>query len=247
MPTQRSEAKRRARPEGVLRSASYAELAHRPPAETLLTRSWQIVDTAHTSDGELKLMRRGEGDFLITIDGRVLMNSHANRSEVAVAEAACRPIASRRSPRVLIGGLGVGCTLRAALEILPAEGRVTVVELHAVVAAWCAGPLAEVAGEALSDPRVDVVIDDVAEHIRRHTAELDASRFDAIVLDLFEGPHAATEPEDPIYGHRALARTARALTPDGLHPYHLVSIPLVHLVSWASPFDTISTEHHSLM
>ena len=127
-----------------------------------MTTAWETLDEARTDAGTLKLLRRGEKDFLIQLDGRVLMNSHASRSERILAELACRPIAGRRAPRVLIGGLGMGCTLRAALDVLPRDAVVRVAELHPVVEAWCRGPLTSVSDAALDDPRVEVVIGDVA-------------------------------------------------------------------------------------
>ncbi|MEM7158654.1 MAG: spermidine synthase [Myxococcota bacterium] len=177
---------------------------------------WEVLDTAQTDDGELGLSARGrEGarEFLITVDRRVLMNSFANRSELAVAEVACEPLATHPAPRVLIGGLGMGCTLRAALDVLPPTAQITVAELHGIIATWCEGPLAAVNGEALSDPRVTIVVADVAALIRRS----EPGSFDAIVLDLFEGPHSGTDANaDPFYGRHAIEHSARALRPQGV-------------------------------
>lgn len=181
-----------------------------------MTVPWKTLDSALTPDGELTLARRGEREFIITLAGRVLMNSRANRSEVALAELACRALAPRSAPRVLIGGLGMGCTLQAALKMLPPGARVVVAELHPVVAEWCGGPLAEINGGALRDPRVEVRIADVATVIRG-CAAAGGAPLDAIILDLFEGPHAKTDAlRDPFYGDRALAETARALAGDGV-------------------------------
>jgi spermidine synthase len=180
-----------------------------------VARAWETLDTADTPDGRLELRRRGDDDFLITIAGRVLMNSRQNRSEIAVAELPCQALADAEAPFVLIGGLGMGCTLRAALDALPASAVVVVAELNPVVVEWCRGALAELNGHALDDPRVRVEIADVAELISAH-ARKGVPRFDAIVLDLYEGPHAKTDREhDPLYGRRALERTRRALRPGG--------------------------------
>jgi spermidine synthase len=182
-----------------------------------MTQSWETLDCVDTPDGELKLLRRGEGDFLITIAGRVLMNSRANRSELAVAKLPCQKLAARQAPRVLVGGLGMGCTLRAALDALPEHAEVTVVELHRTVETWCRDPLALVCGNALSDARVTVSIEDVSQHIRRRADERALERYDAIILDLYEGPHAKTDAKrDPLYGQGALDRVARSLRPQGL-------------------------------
>jgi spermidine synthase len=187
-----------------------------------MTRPWKTLARAESRDGPFELRRRGESDFLITVSGRVLMNAHANRSERALAEHTCDALGRNGTPRVLIGGLGMGCTLCAALERLPALASVEVCELHAFIAEWCRGPLAELNRNALADPRVRVTIGDVAARIG--TAE--PGSLDAIVLDLLEGPHARTHPtRDPFYGSRALAATRRALAPGG------------HLAIWSEARD----------
>lgn len=174
-------------------------------------RPWRILDRVQTPDGVLDLRRRGDREFLITIGGRVLMTSAAHRSEVELARLAAVPLAGNRRPQVLLGGLGMGFTLRALLDELPPAARVTVVDLNARVVGWCRGPLAAIAGHALDDRRVTVEITDVARLIADG-----APRWDAIVLDLYEGPHAATNgTRDPIYGARALRRSFNALRPGG--------------------------------
>src|SRR5438552_626020 len=134
-----------------------------------MTRPWQIIASVPTREGALELRRRGDeagpADFLIVIAGRVLMTSAARRSEEELAERACKSLPHARAPRVLIGGLGMGFTLRAALDALPAGARVTVAELHADVVAWCRGPLAPATNDALADPRVSVTVGDVARTI----------------------------------------------------------------------------------
>jgi spermidine synthase len=107
----------------------------------------------------------------------------------------------------------MGYTLRAALDQLPSEARVTVVELTAEVVAWCRGPLVPLTDGAANDARVTIVVDDVAQFmVRSHNKS-----WDAILLDLYEGPHAATQPpDDPLYGPTAIARYRRALAPDGV-------------------------------
>jgi spermidine synthase len=181
-----------------------------------MTRPWTTLDRADTADGVLELRTRGPGEFLITVSGRVLMNSSARRSEQALAEVACAGIAKRAAPRVLIGGLGMGCTLRSALDALPADARVVVAELHEVVWRWCRGPLSALTAASVEDPRVEVRLGDVARVIEG-AAQADAQRFDAIVLDLYEGPHPASQPADhPHYGAAALERSRQALAPGGL-------------------------------
>lgn len=181
-----------------------------------MAQPWQTIEKVDTPDGVLELRRRGVRDFLILINNRVLMNSSANRSELALGKAACRNIASRVRPRVLIGGLGMGLTLRSALDALPAAAQVVVAELNPVVVGWCRGPLAEITRSAVNDPRVTVVIKDVSVVIKK-AAEPGAEQFDAIIIDLYEGPGPSSDALlDPFYGGRALKTTAAALSPGGV-------------------------------
>jgi len=182
-----------------------------------LAKRWEILDSAHISDGLLELRRRDEGDFLITIDGRVLMNSLANRSECVLSELACAAIKNRNAPRVLIGGLGMGCTLKAALDVLPATASIKVAEFNEVIIGWCKGPLASLTDSAVSDKRVSVVIEDVSLVIMKAAAEGDAGRFDAIILDLYEGPFESDGGKgEAFYGDSALELAHAALVPGGV-------------------------------
>jgi spermidine synthase len=174
-----------------------------------VTRPWETLDAVDTGEGKLELRRRGD-DYVITVAGRVLMSSMAHLTEVAVAEMACREVARREKPKVLIGGLGMGYTLRAALDSLPRSARVVVAEINEAVVRWCRSLLAGLTGNALKDPRASVVMEDVAQVIAR-------GGFDAIILDLYEGPREATRAEgDPFYGREALRRTREALNPGGV-------------------------------
>jgi spermidine synthase len=176
-----------------------------------MKQPWLTLETVPTDEGDLVLKRRGD-EFLITVGGQVLMTSRTTRSEEALATLACDPIAHRRSPAVLIGGLGLGFTVRAALDALPRTARVAVAELHEAVIGWCRGEAANVCGRALDDPRVFPEVANVAAVIAAHPA-----RWDAIVLDLYEGPHTPTQGEhEPCYGWTALKRTKRALKPGGV-------------------------------
>jgi spermidine synthase len=174
---------------------------------------WKVLANVATAEGALQLRQRGEREFLITIDGRALMNSKDHTSEVAVAALACKELAGPKAPRVLIGGLGMAFTLRAALDALPERAQVTVAELTPEVETWCRGPLAPLTDGAANDPRVQIVIRDVARVI----ADAKPGHFDAIVLDLYEGPHASSKREtDPLYGRAALRRSFAALAPAGV-------------------------------
>ena len=174
---------------------------------------WKALATVTTSEGELELRQRGPREFLITIDGRVLMTSSERSSEEAVATLACQQLTSRSAPRVLIGGLGMAYTVRAALDALPKRAQITVSELTEEVATWCKGPLAALTRGAVLDQRVRVVIKDVARVIEQAAP----AHYDAIILDLYEGPHAAQKREnDPFYGRAALGRSFAALAPGGV-------------------------------
>jgi len=171
---------------------------------------WKTLETVVTAEGALQLRQRGAREFLIVIDGRVLMTSSDRRSEQGLATLACAGLPA--APRVLIGGLGMAYTVRAALDALPAGGEVVVAELTPAVDTWCRGPLAALTDGAVLDPRVTVVIDDVARVI----GQAPRGHYHAIILDLYEGPHAATQrADDPFYGRAALARSHAALAPGG--------------------------------
>ena len=145
---------------------------------------WTLLDTAPIpgSEGELRLKRRG-AEFSITLGNIELMNSRLSGSEEALATLSCERIQARPQPRVLIGGLGMGFTLRAALTVLGVKARIVVAELIPAVVAWARGPMAEVFGASLTDPRVSIEEEDVGCLIRSGR-----STYDAILLDVDNGP-----------------------------------------------------------
>jgi len=180
-----------------------------------MAKPWRIVDSADTAEGLLDLRQRGETQFLITIDGRVLMNSWATVSEIVLAELACEPLKHKKNVRVLVGGLGMGFTLKAAIDNLPADAKIVVAELNPIIVNWCRGPLAHFSDGAVDDPRVKIVIDDVAALI--HHAGIKGRRFDAIILDLYDGPHAGAPGRgEHLYGDRALELGGSALRAGGV-------------------------------
>ena len=182
-----------------------------------MAQPWKIIESVSTDEGILELRQRGMRDFLITIGSQVLMNSLANRSEVVLGQLGCRHLREHSNPRVLVGGLGMGFTLEGVLETLPVTARVVVAELNPIVTVWCRGPLAELTGSAVCDPRVTVEIGDVARVIRTTATTGGDCRFDAIVLDLYRGPHAGTHHhDDPLYGLRAIQNAKGALNPNGM-------------------------------
>lgn len=174
------------------------------------------MDARETAEGSLELRARGERDFMITIAGRVLMSSTFTRSEQELARLGCAPVARSDAPRVLLGGLGLGYTLRAALDALPPTAHVEVAELSEPVVEWCRGPAAIVSGDALADPRVEVFVGDVTDRIGRVAEAAREPRFDAILLDLYVGPGPKDGSRHPLYGRKILARVHAALRPGGV-------------------------------
>lgn len=182
-----------------------------------MAKKWENIESVETAEGILELRQRGEKDYLITIAGRVLMNSFANISEKVLAEMACLPLKGRKSLKVLIGGLGMGYTLKSALDNLPSDAQVVVAELNPVVLKWCQGPIAHLTNGAVNDPRVTVEIANVADLIKRAADNGEDAGFDAIILDLYEGPlEAAKERGAYLYGLGALKRSFSALKPGGI-------------------------------
>ena len=177
---------------------------------------WKTLEKVTTRDGVLELRQRGPTEFHITLKGLVLMNSSARRSEEALGSLACASLRAHPAPRALVAGLGLGFTLKAMLDTLPASAAVTVAELNPVVVQWCRGPLAALTDAALSDPRVTVEVTDVTAVIARAASD-EALRLDAIVLDLYTGPHARSDKrDDPFYGSVAIDRMRRALAAGGV-------------------------------
>lgn len=182
-----------------------------------MAKPWRTVDSIETDEGLLDLRQRGGTDFLITIDKRVLMTSAANTSEIVLAELACESLKKKEHCRVLVGGLGMGFTLKAALDMLPADAEVVVAELNPIVVDWCRGPISHLTGGAVDDPRVRVVIDDAASVIRYAAMKGKGSRFDAIILDLYEGPCGGEQGRWAyLYGETALELSRSALKPGGV-------------------------------
>jgi len=176
-------------------------------------KRWMLVGVARASgdERELRLYRRDE-EFSIRVGNSELMNSRLHGSEDALGELACAGIADCPRPRVLIGGLGMGYTLRAALHALSAQGQVIVAELIPAVVAWNRGPLGELAGHPLRDDRVTVREVDVAWILRA-----EKSAYDAILLDVDNGPKELTRNgNDWLYAQGGLSAAFAALRPGGV-------------------------------
>ena len=161
------------------------------------------------SDEMLRLVQRGQ-EFSIMLGANELMNSRTSGSEEALAERAIAAMLDRPRPRVLIGGLGMGFTLRAALKRLPRDAEVVVAELVPAVIAWARGPMAHIFEGSLDDPRVRVEAGDVAVWIAMNG-------WDAILLDVDNGPDALARAENHgLYTRDGLARAKAALRGGGV-------------------------------
>ena len=174
---------------------------------------WEHLDTATVpGDGvELRLMRRGV-EYSIMAGSIELMNSRLSGSEEALATLAFDRIGQRSGARILIGGLGMGFTLRAALSAFGKDAEIIVAELVPAVVAWGRGPLSGLYGDSLSDPRVQIHDGDVGALIRAGDA-----RYDAILLDVDNGPGGLSRKgNDSLYDQSGLAAARRALRPGGV-------------------------------
>lgn len=173
---------------------------------------WAHLATARIpGGGELRLLRRSK-EFSIKLGNNELMNSRLSASEQALATIACAKIKDRERPKILIGGLGMGFTLRAALTVLGPKAEIVVAELVPAVVAWARGPMAEVFGDCLDDPRVTIHEVDVGKPIRAAR-----SRYDAILLDVDNGPEGMTRAaNDALYDLAGLSAARKALRPGGV-------------------------------
>ncbi|MFS2151241.1 spermidine synthase [Rhizobium sp. Rhizsp42] len=174
---------------------------------------WIQLDSAQIPGeaGELRLKQRGS-EFSIMLGSNELMNSRLSGSEEALATLSYDKLKGRPRPSILIGGLGMGFTLRAALAVVPKDASVVVAELVPAVVNWARGPMAEVFKGCLDDPRVDIHQGDVSELIRSSRA-----KFDAILLDVDNGPDGLTrQSNDGLYDFAGLKAAREALRPGGV-------------------------------
>ncbi len=176
-------------------------------------KPWTLIERASVpgSSSQMELFSH-DGAFVIRVDREELMTSRAHGSEEELAELTCAAIAERPAPRVLIGGLGMGFTLARTLQRLSSDAQVVVSELVPAVVRWNRGPLAHVAERPLFDPRVEVVEGDVSDVIRGGVR-----RFDAILLDVDNGPNGLTRASnDWLYGTRGVKTAFAALDRGGV-------------------------------
>lgn len=171
---------------------------------------WTLIDRATVpGGGELRLLRRGD-EFSIKLDQTELMNSRLSGSEQALATLACERISNRPQAQLLIGGLGMGFTLRTALAALGPQAQIDVAEIVPEVVAWARGPMAGIFGASLGDPRLRILEDDVG-------ALIAAGGYDAILLDVDNGPDGLSRPaNDRLYDAIGLGIAHAALRPGGV-------------------------------
>lgn len=170
-------------------------------------KPWTLLDTALTPDGKAVSLHEHDGSYAIRVDGLELMSTRQHGSEEKIAELACAHLAGKRRARILIGGLGFGFTLRATMAAVGPGASVTVAEIMAAVIAWNRNPSFSLAADAISDPRVTIREQDVAELIREGRAG-----FDSIILDVDNGPAAlSTGGNRSLYDSAGLQAARAAL------------------------------------
>jgi spermidine synthase len=175
-------------------------------------KPWEVVARAQAPDGTELTLTRHATEYVIQANGQTLMSSRMHGSESALAVFGCRRASTLARPNVLVGGLGMGFTLRAALDILPAAAQILIVELVPAVLEWNRGLLGTLAGHPLNDPRVRVETGDVAASLRSSPGH-----FDTVLLDVDNGPAALTTAMNAgLYETTGLARVLASLRPGGV-------------------------------
>jgi spermidine synthase len=181
---------------------------------------WELLGRTRAPDGGELTLHRRDREFVIRVDGRELMSSRAYHSEAEMARVAVERLSSdqgatkagARKLRMLVGGLGMGFTARAALDALPRTAELVVAEIVPAVIEWNRGPLGPLAGRPLDDPRLTIVEADVGR-----VMATTKTRFDAILLDVDNGPQGLTRKANQVlYTDTGLANARRALQPGGL-------------------------------
>jgi spermidine synthase len=174
-------------------------------------KPWELLGETVTPDGTTLTLTRHDRELVILANGQPLMSSRMHGSEEALATFGCRNVKTLEEPCVLVGGLGMGFTLRAALDLLPAAATVVVAELLPAVVEWNRGALGPLADHPLQDRRVQVVEGDVGATLRAS-----AGRFDAVLLDVDNGPSALTSKSNAdLYSDGGIAAARVSLTPGG--------------------------------
>lgn len=172
----------------------------------------EILGETLAPDGTILRLARRDTEFIILANGRSLMSSRMHGSEEALASFTCGSLRRTEEPCVLIGGLGMGFTLRATLDLLPTDARVVVAEMVADVVEWNRGPLGALADYPMRDRRVRIEVGDVADALKTSHG-----KFDAILLDVDNGPTAFTASANSwLYGDRGIAAARVALKLGGI-------------------------------
>ena len=172
---------------------------------------WEVLGEATAPDGTLLSLTRRGHEYVILAKGKSLMSNRMHGSEEALATFGLKTLPSPREPRVLVGGLGMGFTLRATLDHLPVSAIVDVAELMPAIVEWNRGPLGPLAEHPLHDPRARVVVGDVAATLRAN-----GGVYDAILLDVDNGPAAfTTDFNGGLYDNAGVANAKAALKPGG--------------------------------
>ena len=175
-------------------------------------KPWELLGEARMPDGTDMRLQRRDTEYAIFAGGKLLMSSRMHGSEEALAAFACEHARTRQSPAVLVGGLGMGFTLRATLNLLPPAATVTIAELQPAVVLWNRGALGPLADHPLKDRRVHLDARDVVD-----TLASARGRFDAVILDVDNGPDAfSTSTNAHLYGDAGIATIRTSLKPDGV-------------------------------
>lgn len=176
-----------------------------------MPRKRELLAEDSTPDGAPVTLTREAGALVVSVAGQSLMASDVHGSEEHMSELACEPLRDRRGARVLIGGLGMGFTLRAALDHLGSDAQVTVCELLPCLVEWNRGPLGPLAGHPLDDPRTELVVADLVDHVRSARGA-----YDVMLLDVDNGPEPFTMPSNErLYSLDGLRTLREALRPRG--------------------------------
>src|SRR5436190_9126391 len=174
-------------------------------------KPWELLGQTSAPDGSDMRLSRRDNEYVIWVNGKPLMSSRMHGSEEALAMAGCAHLGADSRPRVLVGGLGMGYTLRATLDLLPLDAVVIVAELVPAVIEWNRGPLGALAGDPLKDRRVRIAVEDVGFTLRANTG-----KFDAVLFDVDNGPAAFTSALNAgLYDNAGVAAAYDALKPGG--------------------------------
>lgn len=175
-------------------------------------KPWEILGRTRTPDGTELTLAKHADEYVILADRQSLMSSRAHGTEDALAVLGCRRARTLARPHVLVGGLGMGFTLRAALDCLPPAATIVVSEIVPAIVDWNRGVLGALAGYPLDDPRVRLEQGDVGAALGANP-----SRFDAVLLDVDNGPAALTLASNAgLYGRSGIAAALAALSRDGV-------------------------------